>query len=143
MPDHVTEAPRRPVWVWGSRHGGSIYLQPALAVPPGVNVSAVQKEFYKCDVYMLLQMEDSFVAVLILHCVESTEKLAELDSKYLSQLEASGWQALVAAILKLASEHGAGRGCRSARPGPLPSSWPQSPKSSSRKSFGIAPVWRG
>ena len=83
--------------MWGSRHGGSIYLQPALAVPPGVNVSAVKKEFYKRDVYVLLdldkslpstaQMEDCFVAVLGLHCVKSAEKLAVLD---LSQLEANG-----------------------------------------------------
>ena len=47
------------------------------------------------------QMEDSFMAVVGLHCVESAEKLAELD---LSLLEANGRQALVAAILKLASE---------------------------------------
>ena len=47
------------------------------------------------------QMEDSFVALLGLHCVESAEKLAKWD---LSLLEANGRQALVAAVLKLANE---------------------------------------
>ena len=47
------------------------------------------------------QMEDSFVALLGLHCVESAEKLAKWD---LSLLEANGRQALVAAVLKLVNE---------------------------------------
>ena len=45
---------------------------------PGTNVSAVQ-EFYKCNVYVLLDLEHSFVAVLGQHCVEFAEKLAKLD----------------------------------------------------------------
>jgi len=131
VPDHVTDnqlvslagvgqGSRPPVWVWGSRQGGSIYLQPALAVPPSVNVTALHKEFYKRDVYVLLdldkslptsaQMEESFMSMLGLHCVESPEKLAELDTKYLSQLEASGWQTMVAAVLKLGSEVAEGVG---------------------------------
>ena len=46
--------------------------------------------------------------MLDLHCVETTDRLQEVDSKYLSQLEESGWPATVAHVLRLAVEVGTG-----------------------------------
>jgi myotubularin-related protein 10/11/12 len=126
VPGHVTDnqlaqlaavgaGSRPPVWAWGTRTGGSIYIQPALAVTSSPAATSLTSEYYS-NVYNITvkdldkilpsqqQLEESLVTMLDLHCVETTDRLQEVDSKYLSQLEESGWPATVAHVLRLAVE---------------------------------------
>ena len=71
-----------------------------------------------------------------------------IDSKYLCQLEASGWHAFVATVLKLASE--VGEGVSMGQVAKLQEGEARttsilvaSAELSRRESFGLAPVWRG
>ena len=50
------------------------------------------------------QLEDSFVSMLELHCVDGEKEAEEKDKSYFSSLESSGWLSSIGSALKLASQ---------------------------------------
>jgi len=125
VPAHVTDealslvsglclGTRPPVWVWGNKIGGSIFTQPTLNVTPSPSVDQMFEDFFRTkkritlDIEQLFpthtQLEDSFVSMLELHCVDGEKEAEEKDKSYFSSLESSGWLSSIGSALKLASQ---------------------------------------
>jgi len=125
VPGHVTDelvgqvsrlglGSRPPVWVWGARGGGAIFLQPNLSVVPSSVSDSLYDEYYgpsgRHMMYLeerippVSSLEEGFNALLDLHTAETEKELEEKDIKYLSSLEASGWFAAISALMLSARE---------------------------------------
>ena len=50
------------------------------------------------------QLEDSFTAMLDLHCLDSEKEIEDKDKSYFSSLENSGWLKTISSTLQMASE---------------------------------------
>lgn len=128
VPHHVTDdllagvaglglGTRPPVWVWGTRTGGALYVQPQSNVVCSEEVSQRFGDYYHSspsgqrdtiDLDLALphcqQLQDAFADLLELHCVETEREAEERDARYLSTLETSGWMAAVGSTLRLARD---------------------------------------
>jgi len=125
VPGHVTDelvsqvaglglGSRPPVWVWGARGGGAVYIQPALNVIPSSVSDSLYDEYYGLPrrhvIYLeerlasLSSLEEGFNTLLELNTAETEKELEEKDVKYFSTLESSGWFAAISALLQLSVE---------------------------------------
>jgi len=128
VPAHVTDdklagvaglglGTRPPVWVWGTKAGGSLFLQPQSNVLVSDEVRQQYRDFYhrdrtgERDIVDLDDqfpqshtLEDAFVGMLELHCLETEKEADEKDSKYLTSLEATGWMNTVGTAIRLARD---------------------------------------
>lgn len=125
VPAHVTDealslvagpclGTRPPVWVWGNKIGGSLFIQPVLNVTPSASVDQMLEDFFRSrkkftiDLDQSLpsqaQLEESFTSMLELHCIDGEKEAEEKDKSYFSSLESSGWLSFVGSALKLASQ---------------------------------------
>jgi len=126
VPAHVTDdklagvaglglGTRPPVWVWGTKAGGHLYLQPQMNVatseevrqqygqyyhPPGA--ATRQRDTIDLDLALpnSLQLEEAYLGMLDLHCLETEREVEEREARYLSSLEATGWMAAVGTVLR-------------------------------------------
>jgi len=125
VPTHVTDeflshisgmcsGTRPPVWVWGNKIGGSIYVQPVLNVSPSQNVDSLFEDFFNTKKKIILDaealmpsstiLEESFISMLDLHCIDGEREAEEKDKSYWSNLESTGWISTVGLVLKLAHQ---------------------------------------
>ena len=105
---------RPPVWVWGSKSGGSLYVQPQFSVSPSPKLDSLIDDYFRSpslvtidtDYYLpkLSSLEESFTGMVELHCVDGERELEEKDKSYFSSLESSGWLSSVGSVLRLASQ---------------------------------------
>ena len=125
VPAHVTDdslslvaglclGTRPPVWVWGNKVGGAVFIQPVLNVTPSASTDQMFEDFFRTKKRVVIdleqsfpsnsQLEDSFISVLELHCVDGEKEAEEKDKNYYSSLESTGWLSAVGAALRLASQ---------------------------------------
>eukprot|EP00092_Neocalanus_flemingeri_P065809 GFUD01080088.1.p1 GENE.GFUD01080088.1~~GFUD01080088.1.p1 ORF type:complete len:790 (-),score=210.39 GFUD01080088.1:709-3078(-) len=125
VPAHVTDealslvsglclGTRPPVWVWGNKVGGAVFIQPTLNVSPSPSVDHMFEDFYRTKKRVTIdvdqsfpshtQLEDSFISVLELHCMDGEKEAEEKDKSYFSSLESTGWLTSVGSALRLASQ---------------------------------------
>ena len=125
VPAHVTDetlsrisglclGTRPPVWVWGNKVGGAIFIQPTLNVTPSPNVDQMFEDFFRTKKRVNIdieqsfptntQLEESFISLQELHCVDGEKEAEEKDKSYFSSLESTGWLTTVGSALKLASQ---------------------------------------
>jgi len=125
VPGHVTDeslclisglclGTRPPVWVWGNKIGGAIFIQPVLNVTPSANVDQMMDDFFRTKKKITVdldhsfpnnsQLEDSFISLLELHCVDGEKEAEEKDKNYFSSLESTGWLSSVGSSLRIASQ---------------------------------------
>lgn len=125
VPAHVTDetvslvsglclGTRPPVWVWGNKVGGAIFIQPVLNVTPSPSVDQMFEDFFKTKKRISVelelsfpthtQLEDSFISILDLHCIDGEKEAEEKDKNYFSSLESTGWLSSVGSALRLASQ---------------------------------------
>lgn len=111
-------ANRPPVWTWGTPAGAAIFIQPALNVLLSPQVERQLSEFYAegragrartvLELDRMLpsqvQLEDAFLQLLELHCVETEKEAEQMDSTYFSRLENSGWLSAVSSVLRCGGE---------------------------------------
>ena len=71
------------------------------------------KSYYNCSTKVyetegripkMSHMEDSFTAMLDLHCLDIEKEIEDKDKNYFSSLENTGWLRTVSATLQMASE---------------------------------------
>ena len=71
------------------------------------------KSYYNCSTKVyetegripkMSHMEDSFTAMLDLHCLDIDKEIEDKDKNYFSSLENTGWLKTVSATLQMASE---------------------------------------
>jgi hypothetical protein len=105
---------RPPVWVWGARAGGQLYIQPQTNVVASDEVRQRYGDFYHpvraaaerdtIDLDLALPgppgLEEAFQGMLELHCLETEREAEDRDAKYFSSLEATGWMAAVGTALR-------------------------------------------
>eukprot|EP00092_Neocalanus_flemingeri_P104684 GFUD01134117.1.p1 GENE.GFUD01134117.1~~GFUD01134117.1.p1 ORF type:complete len:790 (+),score=209.50 GFUD01134117.1:72-2441(+) len=125
VPAHVTDealslvsglclGTRPPVWVWGNKVGGAVFIQPTLNVSPSPSVDHMFEDFYRTKKRVTIdvdqsfpshtQLEDSFISVLELHCMDGEKEAEEKDKSYFSSLESTGWLTSVGSALRLAGQ---------------------------------------
>eukprot|EP00092_Neocalanus_flemingeri_P093822 GFUD01119277.1.p1 GENE.GFUD01119277.1~~GFUD01119277.1.p1 ORF type:complete len:790 (-),score=214.54 GFUD01119277.1:727-3096(-) len=125
VPAHVTDealslvsglclGTRPPVWVWGNKVGGAVFIQPTLNVSPSPSVDHMFEDFYRTKKRVTIdvdqsfpshtQLEDSFISVVELHCMDGEKEAEEKDKSYFSSLESTGWLTSVGSALRLASQ---------------------------------------
>jgi len=125
VPGHVTDeslslisglcqGTRPPVWVWGNKVGGAVFIQPVLNVTPSPNVDQMMEDFFRTKKKITVeldlsfpnnsQLEDSFISLLELHCMDGEKEAEEKDKNYFSSLESTGWLSSVGSSLRLASQ---------------------------------------
>jgi len=125
VPGHVTDealslvsglclGTRPPVWVWGNKVGGAIFIQPVLNVTPSPSVDQMFEDFFRTKKKISVeleqsfpthtQLEDSFLSILELHCMDGEKEAEEKDKNYFSSLESTGWLSSVGSALRLASQ---------------------------------------
>jgi len=128
VPAHVTDdklagvaglgfGTRPPVWVWGTKGGGNLFIQPQSNVLGSDEVRMQYRDFYHRDKVgerdivdlddsfpQSHQLEEAFVGMLDLHCLETEKEAEEKDAKYLTSLEATGWMNAVGTALRLARD---------------------------------------
>eukprot|EP00092_Neocalanus_flemingeri_P003552 GFUD01003810.1.p1 GENE.GFUD01003810.1~~GFUD01003810.1.p1 ORF type:complete len:790 (+),score=205.68 GFUD01003810.1:71-2440(+) len=125
VPAHVTDealslvsglclGTRPPAWVWGNKVGGAVFIQPTLNVSPSPSVDHMFEDFYRTKKRVTIdvdqsfpshtQLEDSFISVLELHCMDGEKEAEEKDKSYFSSLESTGWLTSVGSALRLASQ---------------------------------------
>jgi len=125
VPAHVTDealslvsglclGTRPPVWVWGNKVGGAIFIQPVLNVTPSPSVDQMFEDFFRTKKRIGVeldqsfpthtQLEDSFLSILELHCMDGEKEAEEKDKNYYSSLESTGWLSSVGSALRLASQ---------------------------------------
>jgi len=125
VPGHVTDqlvvqvsrlglGSRPPIWVWGSKGGGAIYVQPNINVIASSVSENLYHEYFGPSHRHIIHVEEAlpsisslgegFSVLLDLYTVETEKELEEKDGKYMSVLESSGWFAAISALLALARE---------------------------------------
>jgi len=126
VPAHVTDdklagvaglglGTRPPVWVWGTKGGGNLFIQPQSNVLESDEVKQQYRDFYhrdqkgerntiNLDETFSHPLEEAFVGMLELHCLETEKEADEKDTKYLTSLEATGWMSAVGAALRIARD---------------------------------------
>lgn len=125
IPGHVTDnmlssiavtcsGSRPPVWVWGHRSGGSLYIQPEFGIVPSAKLDSLLLEYFKSNnlkvidprehLPKLSNLEESYTAMLDIHCVDTEKEMKERDAGYFSSLEGAGWLSSLGACLKLAEQ---------------------------------------
>merc|ERR1719209_2383506 len=126
VPAHVTDdklagvaglglGTRPPVWVWGTKGGGNLFIQPQSNVLESDEVRQQYRDFYhrdqkgerntiNLDETFSHPLEEAFVGMLELHCLETEKEADEKDTKYLTSLEATGWMSAVGAALRIARD---------------------------------------
>jgi len=125
IPGHVTDnmlssisvtcsGNRPPVWVWGHRAGGSLYIQPEFGIVPSAKLDNLLLEYFKSDNLKVIDsrehlpklstLEESYTAMLDIHCVDTEKEMRERDERYFSSLESAGWLSTLGACLRLAEQ---------------------------------------
>jgi len=114
--DNCSET-RPPIWLWGNKNGGSLYVQPQyITENPDLDKDYFRSEIkpYDTTKSMLLdgvtiklpklsQLEDSFTAILDLFCLENDKEMEEKDKYYFSSLENSNWLSTILSVLRISA----------------------------------------
>ena len=123
VPDHISDVmvervantctdSRPPLWLYGTRAGGAIFVQSRLCVIPNANTDQLFDEYFKkfrreyVDIDTSFpkssHLEESFTAILELHCNDGEKEVEEKEKTYFSSLESSGWLTNLATALDTA-----------------------------------------
>jgi len=125
VPDYLTDevvarvadtctGARPPVWVWGNRAGGAVFVQSRLSVSQNSNTDQMFDNYYRKSSREYIDLdisfpkashlEESFASILELHCNDGEKEVEEKEKNYFSSLESSGWLLTLGCALDLASQ---------------------------------------
>jgi len=116
---------RPPVWLWGIKNGGSLYVQPQYTVTESFDLDKSFLDYFRSEKDKLktydttkamefdgvsfklpkqTQLEDSFTAMLDLFCLENEKDIEEKDKSYFSSLENSNWLTTMLSLLRISAD---------------------------------------